>query len=81
MSGRKNNVVSLADMTAKKLDKEKELEFYRDHLNNCEQRISLIQMDINVTLKIIDMIQNEKIVLVDASLPLINIDDDEDNLE
>ena len=35
MSGRKNNVVSLADMTAKKLDKELELEFYRNHLAGC----------------------------------------------
>lgn len=81
MSGRKNNVVSLADMTAKKLDKEKELEFYRKHLASCERRLSLIQTDINVTLDIINMIENEKIVLVDVSLPLINIDDDENNLE
>lgn len=81
MSGRKNNVVSLADMTAKKLDKELELEFYRKHLASCERRLSLIQADINVTLEIINMIENEKIVLVDVSLPLINIDDDENNLE
>lgn len=81
MSGRKNNVVSLADMTAKKLDKELELEFYRNHLAGCERRLSLIQADINVTLEIINMIENEKIVLVDVSLPLINIDDDENNLE
>jgi hypothetical protein len=80
MSGKKNNVVSLAEISAKKIEKEQELEFYRNHLELCERKMSYIQMDINVTLEIIDMIENEKVVLVDASLPIINIDD-EDNLE
>lgn len=80
MSGNKNNVISLAEISAKKVEKEKELEFYRNHLELCERKLSYIQMDINVTLEIIDMIEHEKVVLVDASVPIINIDD-EDNSE
>jgi len=80
MSGKKNNVVSLVNISARKIEKEQELEFYRRHLALCEQKLSYVQMDINVTLEIIDMIENEKVVLVDAELPIISIDD-EDNLE
>ncbi len=77
MSGKKNNVVSLAEISAKKEEKEKELEFYRRHLAMAETKLSYIQMDINVTLDIINMIENEKVVLVDDSLPIIEIDDED----
>jgi hypothetical protein len=80
MSGKKNNVVSLAEISAKKVEKEKELEFYRKHLEECESKISYIQRDIELTLEVIQIIESEKVVLVDASLPIINIDN-EDNLK
>jgi hypothetical protein len=80
MSGKKNNVVSLAEISAKKVEKEKELEFYRKHLEECESKISYIQRDIELTLEVIHIIESEKVVLVDASLPIINIDN-EDNLK
>lgn len=80
MSDIKDNVISLAGISARKIEKEKELEFYRRHLALCEQKLSYVQLDINVTLEIINMIENEKVVLVDAEPPIINIDD-EDNIE
>jgi hypothetical protein len=80
MSGKKNNVVSLAEISAKKVEKEKELEFYRKHLEECESKISYIQRDIELTLEVIHIIESEKVVLVDSSLPIINIDN-EDNLK
>lgn len=80
MSEKKDNVISLASISARKIEKEKELDFYRRHLALCEQKLSYVQMDINVTLDIINMIENEKVVLVDAELPIITIDD-EDNPE
>lgn len=80
MSDKKDNVISLASISARRIEKEKELDFYRRHLTLCEQKLSYVQMDINVTLEIINMIENEKVVLVDAELPIINIDD-EDNIE
>jgi len=81
MSDKKNNVVSLAEISAKKVEKEKELEFYRNHLELCEKKLSYIQMDINVTLEVIDMIEHEKVVLVDASVPIISIDDEDNSNE
>ena len=35
------------------------------------------EMDIKVTKEIIDMIENETVVLVDDSVPIIEIDDDD----
>jgi len=79
MSDPKNNVVSLAEISAKKIEKDKELEFYRRHLKMCEQKLSYVQMDINVTNEIINMIENESIVLVDVEVPVIEIDDSDDD--
>ena len=79
MSDPKNNVVSLAEISAKKIEKERELEFYRRHLRMCEQKLSYVQMDINVTNEIINMIENESIVLVDVEVPVIEIDDSDDD--
>jgi len=74
MSGNKNNVVSLVEISNKKVTKEKELEFYRNHLKECESKISFIQRDIELTLEVIDMIENERILSVDTSVTIINID-------
>ena len=74
MSGNKNNVVSLVEISNKKVTKEKELEFYHNHLKECESKISFIQRDIELTLEVIDMIENERILSVDTSVPIINID-------
>ena len=78
MSDPKNNVVSLAEISAKKIEKENELEFYRRHLRMCEQKLSYVQMDINVTNEIISMIENESIVLIDVEVPIIDLDDSDD---
>ena len=50
MSGKKNNIISHAKISARKVEKEQELEFYRKHLEMCERKMSYIQMDINLTL-------------------------------
>lgn len=77
MSEKKNNVVSFSAVATKKQEKEKELEFYYRHLDMCLQKQSFIEMDIKVTKEIIDMIENETVVLVDDSVPIIEIDDDD----
>ena len=77
MSEKKNNVVSFSAVAIKKQEKEKELEFYYRHLDMCLQKQSFIEMDIKVTKEIIDMIENETVVLVDDSVPIIEIDDDD----
>lgn len=77
MSDNKSNIVSFSEVSKKKLEKQKELEFYYRHLDMCLQKQSFIEMDIKVTKEIIDMIENETVVLVDDSVPIIEIDDDD----
>jgi len=82
MSEKKNNnVVSFSAVATKKQEKEKELEFYYRHLDMCLQKQAFIEMDIKVTKEIIDMIENETVVLVDDSVPIIEIDDDDYDLD
>ena len=77
----KENVISLSAALKKKQDKEKELEMYRRHLSMIEDRMAFLEMDRKVTTEIIEMIENDTVVVVDDSLPIINIDDDEDDPE
>lgn len=70
-------VVSLSAALKKKQDKEKELEMYRRHLSVIEDRMAFLEMDRKVTTEIIEMIENDTVVVVDDSLPIIRIDDDD----
>lgn len=82
MSKKKNNnVVSFSEVASKKQEKEKELEFYYRHLDMCLQKQAFVEMDIKVTKEIIDMIENETVVLVDDSVPIIEIDDEDYDLD
>jgi len=81
MSDNKNNIVSFSEVIKKKQEKEKELEFYYRHLDMCLQKQAFIEMDIKVTKEIIDMIENETVVLVDDSVPIIEIDDEDYDLD
>lgn len=77
MSDKKDNVVSFAEVSQKKLNKEKEIDFYYKHLDMIEQRMAFLEMDMRVTKDIINMIENETVVLVDDSLPIIKLDDED----
>ena len=70
-------VVSLSAALKKKQDKEKELEMYRRHLTMIEDRMAFLEMDRKVTTEIIEMIENDTVVVVDDSLPIIRIEDDD----
>lgn len=70
-------VVSLSEVLKRKQDKEKELEMYRRHLSVIEDRMAFLEMDRKVTTEIIEMIENDTVVVVDDSLPIIRIDDDD----
>lgn len=70
-------VVSLSAALKKKQDKEKELEMYRRHLSMIEDRMAFLEMDRKVTTEIIEMIENDSVVVVDDSLPIIRIEDDD----
>ena len=70
-------VVSLSEVLKRKQDKENELEMYRRHLSMIEDRMAFLEMDRKVTTEIIEMIENDAVVVVDDSLPIIRIDDDD----
>ena len=74
-------VVSLSAVLKAKQDKEKELEMYRRHLSVIEDRMAFLEMDRKVTTEIIEMIENDTVVVVDDSLPIIRIDDDDYDLD
>lgn len=74
-------VVSLSEVLKRKQDKEKELEMYRRHLSMIEDRMAFLEMDRKVTTEIIEMIENDSVVVVDDSLPIIRIDDDDYELD
>ena len=81
MSDNKSNIVSFSEVAKKKLEKQKELEFYYRHLDMRLQKQAFIEMDIKVTKEIIDMIENETVVLIDDSVPIIEIDDEDYDLD
>jgi oligoendopeptidase F len=73
----KENVISLSAVLKRKQDKEKELDMYRRHLSMIEDRMAFLEMDRKVTTEIIEMIEQDAVVVVDDSLPIIRIDDDD----
>ena len=78
----KENVISLSAVLKRKQDKEKELNMYRRHLSMIEDRMAFLEMDRKVTTEIIEMIEQDAVVVVDDSLPIIDVgDDDYDNLD
>lgn len=77
----KENVISLSAVLKRKQDKEKELDMYRRHLSMIEDRMAFLEMDRKVTTEIIEMIEQDAVVVIDDSLPIININDDEDDPE
>jgi len=50
---------------------------YRRHLTMIEDRMAFLEMDRKVTTEIIEMIENDAVVVVDDSLPIIRLDDDD----
>ncbi len=75
MTDENGNIILLSDVIESKLIKEKELEFYRDQLIDIQRKIAFLETDLNLTKKIITMIETETVVQVDNSLPLIGSTD------
>jgi len=71
MTDENGNIILLSDVIESKVIKEKELEFYRDQLADIQRKIAFLETDLNLTKKIITMIETETVVQVDNSVPLI----------
>jgi hypothetical protein len=64
-------IVSLTEILESKITKEKELEYYYEQLKEIQRKICFLETDLNLTKKIIQMIESEKIVTIQAVVPLI----------
>ena len=59
-----NKIILIQDLVENKERKEKELQYYKDRLQFLEQRVSVLQSEIDLTNTIIQMIDEENIVEV-----------------
>jgi len=56
------NIIILDKLIASRLKKEKELKYYQEELMELQEKMKMLQMDINVTNIIIRMINDENVV-------------------
>ena len=73
-----SKIISLTEVIESKVVKEKELEFYREQLLDIQRKIGFLELDLKLTKQIIDMIEEESVVSIDNSVPLIGVDTDAD---
>ena len=71
-----SKIISLTDILENKIVKEKELEFYYEQLKEIQRKISFLETDLNLTKKIINMIEQENVVQVDAKIPILSFDEE-----
>lgn len=57
-----NGIILIQDLIDSKLRKEQELEFYQEELEKLMLKMSFVQQEIDLTNKIIDIIENEKVL-------------------
>ena len=73
-----SKIISLTDVLENKIVKEKELLYYREQLEEIQRKIAFLETDLNITKQIISMIEQEKIIEVDNSVPILSFDDTDD---
>tara|TARA_R100000951_G_scaffold100778_1_gene91697 strand:- start:652 stop:867 length:216 start_codon:yes stop_codon:yes gene_type:complete len=56
------NIIVLDKLIASRLKKEKELKYYQEELMELQEKMKMLQMDIDVTNIIIRMINDENVV-------------------
>ena len=75
MTDEKGKIISLTDVLENKIIKEKELQFYYEQLEEIQRKIAFLETDLSLTKQIIALIEKEKIVEVDTSVPLVGYDE------
>ena len=73
-----SNILSLTEVLESKIVKEKELEYYYEQLQEIQRKIGFLETDLKLTKQIISIIENNKVVEVDNSVPLLNFGEDDD---
>lgn len=74
-----SKIISLTDVLENKIVKEKELLYYREQLEEIQRKIAFLETDLNITKQIISLIEQEKIIEVDNSVPILSFDNLEDD--
>jgi hypothetical protein len=74
-----SKIISLTDVLENKIVKEKELLYYREQLEEIQRKIAFLETDLNITKQIISLIEQEKIIEVDNSVPILSFDNSEDD--
>ena len=72
-----SKIISLTDVIENKVVKEKELQYYYEQLTEIQRKIAFLETDLNLTKQIITMIEKEKVIEVDASVPSLLFEDDQ----
>ena len=75
MTDKDGNIISLADVLESKIVKEKELEFYYEKLKELQHKIAFLETDLNLTKRIIKLIEGDKVLQIDNSVPLLDFGD------
>ena len=72
-----SKIISLTDVIENKVVKEKELQYYYEQLTEIQRKIAFLETDLNLTKQIITMIEKEKVIEVDASVPSLLFEDEQ----
>lgn len=58
---KENRIILLSEVLESKLRKERELEYYQRELTRIQERIGMLNQDLNLTKVIIEMIETETV--------------------
>ena len=70
------NVISLVELIEQRLDKEREISFYKKVLDELQIKITALDKDVQITTMIIDLIQQEKLLTADERVNKLSILED-----
>jgi len=73
---RVDNIISLVELIEQRLDKEREISFYKKTLEELQIKITALDKDVKITTMIIDLIQREKLLTVDERVNKLSILED-----
>ena len=75
MQSSESNIIRLGELIEHKLNKEKELKYYQEQLQELTDKIMTLQKDVDLTKLIINIITSETVVdikeQVEKSIPII----------
>ena len=60
-----NNVVSLTELIETRLRKKQEIEYYQETLTELQKKIGELNIEVDITTLIIDMIEAERVLTLD----------------